>query len=140
MSIWFRPFSLEELNKRGKDTLADFLGIQFIASGDDYLTATMPVDERTKQPIGILHGGANVVLAETVASTAANTVVDLQKFYCVGLEINANHLKSVRSGLVTAIAKAVHLGRSTQVWDIRITDENNKLTCISRMTAAVIAR
>ncbi len=100
----------------------------------------MPVNERTKQPIGILHGGANVVLAETIASTAANAVIDLQKFYCVGLEINANHIRSVTQGLVTATTSPIHLGRTTQVWQINIFNEAGKQTCVSRMTASVVTR
>ncbi|MFA6301866.1 MAG: hotdog fold thioesterase [Legionella sp.] len=140
MAIWFKNFSLEDLNHRGKNTMVEHLDIQFIEIGDDFLTATMPVNERSKQPIGILHGGANVVLAETVASTAANAVVDLKHYYCVGLEINANHIRSVKEGLVTAIASPIHLGRSTQVWQIHIYNEEGKQTCISRMTASVITR
>jgi 1,4-dihydroxy-2-naphthoyl-CoA hydrolase len=100
----------------------------------------MPVTEKTKQPIGIVHGGANVVLAETLASTAANCVIDIERFYCVGLEINANHIRSVREGLVTATTTPLHLGRSTQVWEIKILNDEGKLTCVSRMTASVMAR
>lgn len=140
MAIWFKKFSIEELNRRGDKTMSEFLGIQFTEVGDDYLTATMPVTERTIQPIGILHGGANVVLAETVASTAANAVIDLERFYCVGLEINANHLRSIKEGIVTAITSPIHLGRTTQVWQINIFNEKGKQTCVSRMTAAVITR
>lgn len=140
MRIWFKEFSVQQLNERGKNTMSDFLDIQFTEVGDNYISATMPVNERTKQPIGILHGGANVVLAETIASTAANAAVDLSHFYCVGLEINANHIRSVREGLVKATTSPLHLGRSTQVWEIKILDEAGKITCISRMTASVIAR
>jgi 1,4-dihydroxy-2-naphthoyl-CoA hydrolase len=140
MTIWFKEFSIEELNRRGKNTMAEFLDIQFTEIGENFLTATMPVNERTKQPIGILHGGANVVLAETVASTAANVVIDFNQFYCVGLEINANHLRSVNEGLVTAITSPIHLGRTTQIWEIKIFNELGKQTCASRMTAAVIKR
>lgn len=140
MHIWFKEISADQLNVRGKNTMSEFLGIQFTEVGTDFLTATMPVNERTKQPIGILHGGANVVLAETIASTAANAVVDLEHFYCVGLEINANHIRSVKEGLVTATTSPLHLGRSTQVWQIKIVNEAGKITCISRMTASVIAR
>ena len=140
MNIWFKEITINQLNERGKNTMSDFLGIVFTEVGDNFLTATMPVNDRTKQPIGILHGGANVVLAETVASTAANAVVDLTHVYCVGLEINANHIRSVKTGLVTAIAKPLHLGRSTQVWEITLTDEQQRITCISRMTAAVVER
>lgn len=141
MSIWFnKQISVEELNRRGRNTMSDFLGIQFTEVGEDFLTATMPVNERTRQPIGILHGGANVVLAETVASTAANAVVDLSTFYCVGLEINANHIRSVKEGLVTAITKPIHIGRTTQIWEIYLFNEEGKKTCISRMTASVLSR
>jgi 1,4-dihydroxy-2-naphthoyl-CoA hydrolase len=140
MHIWFNELSVDQLNARGANTMSDFLGIQFTEVGVDFLTATMPVNERTKQPIGILHGGANVVLAETIASTAANAVVDLEQVYCVGLEINANHIRSVRQGLVTATTTPLHLGRSTQVWQIKMVNEAGQTTCISRMTASVIAR
>lgn len=132
--------TIEELNQRGENTMSDFLGIQFIQIKDNALVATMPANERTKQPIGIVHGGANVVLAETVASTAANAVVDIERFYCVGLEINANHIRSVREGIITAVAIPIHLGRTTQVWQIELFDSHDKITCVSRMTAAVIAR
>lgn len=138
--IWFKPVTPQILNERGQHTLADFLEICFIEVGDNTLTATMPASHRTKQPLGIVHGGANVVLAETVASTAANVVVDFNKFYCVGLEINANHLRSVKEGLITAITRPIHLGRSTQVWQIELFDDAGKPTCISRMTAAVMSR
>lgn len=138
--IWFKNYSVEELNKRGENTLCDFLDIIFTKISANSLTATMPASERTKQPIGIVHGGANVVLAETIASTAANAVIDIEKYYCVGLEINANHLRSVRSGLITATAHPIHLGRKTQVWQIDLFNDEGKQTCTSRMTAAVIAR
>ncbi|MCE0723281.1 MULTISPECIES: hotdog fold thioesterase [Legionella] len=140
MAIWFKKITLEDLNQFGKNTMSEFLGIRFIEIGDDFLKATMPVNTRTKQPIGILHGGANVALAETVASTAANAIIDLNQFFCVGLEINANHIHSVKEGEVTAIASPLHLGRSTQVWEVKIFNEKGKLTCISRMTASVINR
>lgn len=139
-SIWHQSINIEMLNQRGANTMSEFLGITFVEIGNNFLMATMPVNERTKQPIGILHGGANVVLAETVASTAANAVVNQQHQYCVGLEINANHIRSVRDGLVTAIAKPFHLGKTTQIWNIEIKNELGKLTCISRMTAAVLQR
>lgn len=140
MAIWFKEVSVEQVNIRGKNTMSEFLGITFTAIGEDSMTATMPVSDRTKQPIGILHGGANVVLAETIASTAANAVVDLNKFYCVGLEINANHIRSVREGLITAITTPIHIGRTTQIWEINIFNEAGKQTCVSRMTASVITR
>lgn len=140
MPIWFSSISPEGLNERGKGTMADYLGITFTEVGEDYLKATMPFSEKTRQPIGLLHGGANVVLAETIASTAANAVVDIEKMYCVGLEINANHIRSVRDGLVTGITRPIHLGRSTQIWEIEITDLRGKISCISRMTASVVMR
>ena len=140
MAIWFKQFTLADLNQRSENTLADFLGIKFTAVGDDSLTATMPANEKTKQPLGIVHGGANVVLAETIASTGANAVIDLKKYYCVGLEINANHIRPVKEGLVTGIARAIHLGRTTQVWQIDLYNDAGKQTCVSRMTASVVAR
>ena len=140
MSIWFKPYTPEDLNRRSLNTMADFLGIQFTDVGEDSLTAIMTVSDRIKQPLGIVHGGANVVLAETIASTAANAVVDIEKFYCVGLEINANHIRSVREGVVKAVTRPVHLGRTTQVWLIEMHNEDGKLTCVSRMTASVLTR
>lgn len=140
MGIWHQNYTVEQLNQRGINTMVDFLGIQFVEIGPDFMKASMPVNERTKQPIGILHGGANVALAETVASTAANAVVDISKRYCVGLEINANHIRSVQQGLVIATCSPIHLGRTTQIWQIHIYNEQGKQTCISRMTAAVIER
>ncbi len=140
MAIWFSNITPDDLNRRGKNTLADFLSINFIEVGEDTLTATMPATDRTKQPIGIVHGGANVVLAETLASTAANAAVDFDKFYCVGLEINANHIRSVREGLITGITRPIHIGRTTHVWSVELYNEAGKITCISRMTASVLAR
>ena len=140
MAIWFKQITPDDLNLRGKNTLADFLGITFIDVGEDSLTATMPATDRTKQPLGIVHGGANVVLAETIASTAANAAVDFNKYYCVGLEINANHIRSVTDGLITAITRPLHIGRTTHVWSIDLYNEAGKRTCISRMTASVIRR
>ena len=140
MAIWFKQFTVDDLNKRGENTLASFLDITFTVISDDSMTATMPANARTKQPIGIVHGGANVVLAETIASTAANAVVDLEKSYCVGLEINANHIRSVREGLITGVARPIHLGRTTQVWHIDLYNDAGKITCVSRMTASVIMR
>ncbi|NVJ85419.1 MAG: hotdog fold thioesterase [Algoriphagus sp.] len=130
--------SLEELNKSSENTLVSHLGIVFTKLGSDSITATMPVDARTKQPLGLLHGGANVVLAETLGSIASSLTIDTSKQTCVGLEINANHLKSVRSGTVKGIAAPIHLGRSTQVWEIKIYNENESLCCISRITMAIL--
>jgi 1,4-dihydroxy-2-naphthoyl-CoA hydrolase len=126
------------LNKTRQHTLVAHLGIVFTEVGENYICAKMPVDQRTHQPMGILHGGASVALAETLGSIGGYYSLDTQKQYCVGLEINANHLRSVREGWVYGRAEAVHLGRTTQLWDIRITDEGGKLVCISRLTLAVI--
>ncbi|MCH7414244.1 hotdog fold thioesterase [Belliella sp. R4-6] len=130
--------TIDSLNQWGKNTMTDFLGIKFTQIGEDFLEATMPVDHRTKQPLGLLHGGANVVLAETMGSVAATLTVDQQKQYCVGLEINANHVKSVKDGFVKGITKPIHIGKKTQIWEIKIYTENEELSCISRITMAVI--
>ncbi len=118
--------------------MVDHLGIVFTELGDDYLEATMPVDHRTKQPMGLLHGGASVALAETLGSVAASLTLDLTKQACVGLEINANHIKSVREGLVKGVAKPIHLGKTTQIWEIKIYNEAGQLNCISRITMAIL--
>ncbi len=133
-----RPTSLEALNAQSRGTAMEPLGIVFTEIGADYLRATMPVDARTRQPYGLLHGGASVLLAETLGSTAGMLCVD-EGQGVVGIEINANHLRGVREGLVTGTVRAVHVGRSTQVWDIRIEDARGKLVCVSRLTVAVIA-
>jgi 1,4-dihydroxy-2-naphthoyl-CoA hydrolase len=139
MGIWFKKdLSITDLSKLGKDTMAEHLGIEWIESGEDFLCARMPVDNRTKQPYGLLHGGASVALAETLGSVAAAMVVDNNKFYCVGLEINANHVRSARDGFVTGIAKPIHIGASTHVWDIKIYDDKQKLVCVSRITVAIL--
>lgn len=135
-----RSFTLEDVNRRGENTLASHLGIEFTAVGEDYLEATMPVDHRTKQPLGLLHGGASVALAETLASVAASLNVDPDKQYIVGLEINANHIRAVKEGSVTGRVRALHLGRTTQVWEVQIFNPEGKLCCVSRMTAAVLDR
>lgn len=140
MPIWFKKFSLEEIQQRGKGTMVEHVGIKIIGFGDDFLKGTMPVDHRTVQPMGILHGGASVVLAETLGSLAANLVIDDGKKYCVGLDINANHIRSVKSGIVTGTTKPLHIGSSTQVWNIEIVDEKNRPVCISRLTMAVLDR
>jgi 1,4-dihydroxy-2-naphthoyl-CoA hydrolase len=139
MGIWFKKdLSITDLSKLGKDTMAEHLGIEWIEPGEDFLCARMPVDNRTKQPYGLLHGGASVALAETLGSVAAAMVVDNNKFYCVGLEINANHVRSARDGFVTGIAKPIHIGASTHVWDIKIYDDKQKLVCVSRITVAIL--
>ena len=140
MSIWFTNPTVEDANRRMEPVLGGHLGIRFTEFGDDYLRGTMPVEPRTHQPMGILHGGASVVLAETLGSVAANYAVDPAKFYCVGQEINANHIRPVKSGLVTGTARAVHLGSRSQVWSIELRDEKNRLVCISRLTIAVVDR
>lgn len=140
MKIWHGLVTLEEINARCKDTLSDYLEIAFVEIGTDYLKAVMPIRDYHKQPVGIVHGGMNVVLAETVASTAANMCVDRERFYCVGLEINANHLRPGVSQDLTTIARPIHLGKTTQVWNIEILNSSGKLTCFSRMTAAVIEK
>jgi 1,4-dihydroxy-2-naphthoyl-CoA hydrolase len=140
MSIWFRPFTLEQVQQayyRNPD-LGSHLGIQVTEVGPDFLRGTMPVDARTRQPFGLLHGGASMTLAETLGSIASNFCVDASRFYCVGQEINANHLRSVRSGRVTGTARPIHLGGRSPVWDIRIEDEAGRLTCISRLTMSVL--
>lgn len=118
--------------------MVNHLGIVFTGIGDDFLEATMPVDHRTKQPMGLLHGGANVALAETLGSLASSLTIDLEKKTCVGLEINANHVRSVREGKVKGIAKPIHLGKSTQIWEIKIFNEAEQLCCVSRITMAIL--
>lgn len=141
MSIWFhKGLTVEQFQYLSKNTLGEHLGMQFTEIGDDFIRGTMPVDHRTHQPYGLLHGGASVALAETLGSVGAALTVDHEKFMCVGLEINANHVRSVRSGVVTGTAKPIHIGATTQVWDIRITDERDKLVCVSRLTVAVLKR
>lgn len=124
----------------GKGSMGEYIGIELIEVGTDYLKARMPVDHRTKQPYGLLHGGASCVLAETIGSIASSLVIDQEKFICVGLEINANHVRSARDGFVTGIATPLHLGSTTHVWDIKIKDEKDKLVCISRHTVAILRR
>ncbi|MEN7550293.1 hotdog fold thioesterase [Rapidithrix thailandica] len=131
--------SLEALNQPGEH-MGTHLGIEFTELGDNYLCARMPVDHRTKQPMGLLHGGASVVLAETLGSVGGNLLVAHENKYCVGVEVNANHLKSVKEGFVMGRAEAVHIGRKIQVWEIKITNEQGQLTCISRLTLAVMNR
>lgn len=136
--IWFEGFPLDQARERGKGSLLETVGIELLEAGADFLRARMPVDARTRQPAGVLHGGASVVLAETLASWAATFCVDPAKNHCVGLEINANHLRPVAEGFVYGTARPLHLGRSTQLWDVRITTEDGKLVCVSRVTMAVL--
>jgi len=138
MSIWTRPISVEELTALHRDTAPAYLGMEFLEVGDDYILGRIPVDQRTRQPYGLLHGGVSVVLAETLGSCGA--------MFCtppgqrvVGLDINANHLRGATSGWVTGTTRPVHIGRSTQVWHIDLHDEQGRLTCVSRITMAVLA-
>lgn len=140
MAIWFQQPTLDQLNGVARRTLVDHLGIRFTEVGDDFLCATMPVDERTHQPLGVLHGGASVALAETLASTAATCCVDTTRFVCLGQEINANHLRPLTSGLVTGTTRPYHIGARSQVWGIELRDPAGNLTCISRITMATVER
>lgn len=138
--IWFNKISLSDLQMACEGTLAGLIGIEFTEAGDNFLKATMPVDSRTQQPYGILHGGASVALAETLGSVAASLVLDPEVSICVGLEINANHVRAVRQGKVTGIASPLHIGATTHVWDIKIYDEREKLVCVSRITMAILKK
>jgi len=139
MSIWKQGTDLERINAWNRGCLVEHLGMVVTEIGDDWLRGTMPVDARTKQPFGLLHGGASVALAESLGSLAGNLCLDPSEM-AVGLDINANHVRAVTAGVVTGTARAVHVGRSTQVWEIRIEDERAKLVCISRLTLAVVPR
>jgi 1,4-dihydroxy-2-naphthoyl-CoA hydrolase len=140
MSIWRSAPTVEQLNARANQGMAGFLGIRYTEVGDDFLRATMPVNERTHQPYGLLHGGASVALAETLGSVASMLCIDLKQNLCVGQEINANHLRGVSSGLVTATARPFHLGARSHVWHIEIRDERERLVCVSRLTMAIVER
>lgn len=141
MSIWYKKdLVLKDFEGLGKNYMGDHIGIRFSELGENYLKATMPVDERTRQPYGLLHGGASVALAETLGSFASALVIDLEQFICVGQEINANHIRGVRSGLVTGIVQPIHLGSTSHVWEIKIYDEAEKLVCISRLTVAILKK
>jgi 1,4-dihydroxy-2-naphthoyl-CoA hydrolase len=139
--IWFNhALTLDNLNTFGEGNMAEHLDLRFTGLTEDSIKASMPVDHRTKQPYGLLHGGASCVLAETLGSVASALVVDAEKYIVVGIEINANHLRSARQGRVTGVVKPIHIGSTTHVWDIRISDENEKLVCISRLTVAVLEK
>jgi 1,4-dihydroxy-2-naphthoyl-CoA hydrolase len=140
MSIWRTPASVEQLQQLSQNTLVDTIKIRVTEIGPDFVRATMPVNHTTHQPTGVLHGGASVALAETVGSLAANMCVDSRLYMCLGQEINANHLRPVSSGLVTATARPFHIGKRSHVWSIEIRDEQEKLVCISRLTMAVVDR
>ena len=139
--IWLKKdLSIQDLSPIGKGTMTEYIGIEFTEVGEDFIKARMPVDHRTIQPYGLLHGGASAALAETLGSIASAMVVDHGKFYCVGIEINANHIRSAREGYVTGHVTPLHIGRQTHVWDIKIYNEENKLTCVSRLTVAIMPR
>ncbi len=140
MSIWKSPLTVQEMNSLHEGTMVPHLGINFIDIGADSVSATMPVDQRTRQPYGLLHGGASVVLAETIGSMGAAMCIDMKEYQCVGQEINANHVRAARSGLVTGTARPVHLGGRSHVWAIDIVNEAGKLVCTSRLTVAIIRR
>lgn len=139
--IWKHTPTIEQINAFSKATLGENLGMEFTEIGDDYMKATMPVDHRTRQPFGLLHGGASVALAETLGSVASQYCIDNPgEYYGVGLEINANHLRSANSGLVTGIVKPIRVGKSMHVWNIEISDEKDRLVCVSRITIAIIKK
>ena len=138
--IWSREYTVDELNGRPKGHIGDLLGIEFTEIGPDSISARMPVNEKTHQPYGILHGGASVVLAESLGSVASNMVINSDKYIGVGLEVNANHLRPVKSGFVTGICTPIHIGGKTHVWDIRLYDDRGKMNSISRLTVAIIPK
>lgn len=132
--------ALASLNKMSENTMGEVLDIQFTEIGDDYLKATMPVDHRTHQPYGLLHGGASAALAETIGSVASSLCIDTDKQICVGIEINCNHVRGKKNGMVIATAKPLHIGSTTHVWDIKIHDEREKLICVSRLTVSILKK
>ena len=138
MSLFNPGITVESLNQISANTLVSHLGIEFTSFGDDFIEAKMPVDARTQQPLGLLHGGASVTLAETLGSVAATCCINRDTQYCVGLDINANHIKSVKTGYVFGTTKPIHIGKRTHVWEIKIANEQKELICISRITMAVI--
>lgn len=141
MPIWFnKSITLDDIKNFGMDTMSSYLGMQWIEVGEDFLKLSMPVNEKTRQPYGILHGGASCALAETIGSVASALVIDTEKFICVGLEINANHIRSASNGFVTGHCVPLHIGKSTHVWDIKIYDENEKMICVSRLTVAILPK
>ena len=138
MAIWKNPIDIERINSWSQDTLLERIGIRLTEVGEDYLRGTMPVDARTRQPFGLLHGGASVALAESLGSLAATLCLDAEKERAVGLDINANHVRGISDSEVTGTARPLHIGRSTQLWEIRIEDAQGRLVCISRLTMAVV--
>ncbi|MBA4054523.1 MAG: thioesterase [Marivirga sp.] len=138
MGIFKTNMTVDSLNEWSANTLAERLGIEFVTIGEDFLEARMPVDHRTHQPLGLLHGGASVALAETLGSVAATLCVDGAKQFCVGLEVNANHIRGAKEGFVTGITKPIHIGKKTQVWETKISNGEGELVCVSRITMAVL--
>jgi 1,4-dihydroxy-2-naphthoyl-CoA hydrolase len=138
MGIFQQGITVEAINKLSRNTMAENIGIEFTVIGDDFLEAKMPVDSRTHQPLGLLHGGASVALAETMGSVAAACCIDVAKQFCVGLDINANHIRSVRQGFVKGTTRPLHIGKKTHVWEIRIVNDKEELVCISRITMAIL--
>jgi 1,4-dihydroxy-2-naphthoyl-CoA hydrolase len=140
-SIWFnKNIAIADFESWMNNTMGEHLGMKFTELGSNFLKATMPVDHRTSQPYGLLHGGASVALAETLGSIGSALVIDTEKFMCVGLDINANHIRSAKEGLVTGTASPIHIGSSTHVWEIKIHDQHEKLVCISRLTVAILPK
>jgi 1,4-dihydroxy-2-naphthoyl-CoA hydrolase len=140
-AIWFnKSLSLLDAQSLGANTMGEYLGMEWVAVGDDFIKLRMPVDNRTTQPYGLLHGGASCALAETIGSVASHFIIDADKFICVGLEINANHIRGVKNGYVIATCTPLHIGTSTHVWDIKIHDEREKLVCVSRLTVAILSK
>ncbi|HEX3896730.1 MAG TPA: hotdog fold thioesterase [Rudaea sp.] len=140
MAIWKQTPSIDQINASSSNTLVDRLGMRVTEIGDDFIRGSMPVDARTRQPFGLLHGGASVALAETLGSLAGNLCLDSTRDVAVGLDINANHIRAITQGTVAGTARALHIGRMTQVWEIRIEDEKQRLVCISRLTLAVVPK
>ena len=138
--IWYRDYSVEELNILNKSTLGEHLNILFEQIGENYLTASMPVDFRTKQPAGLLHGGASVALAETLGSVASLMIINDELFFPVGIEINANHIKAVKNGRVKGVCRPLHIGGKIHVWEIKIYNDKEELSCISRLTTTIVAK
>lgn len=140
MCIWFKEPNIEEVNSWGQETILEHLGIKITEIGDDYIEGTMPADKRTFQPYKLVHGGANIVLAETLGSIGGMLTINPDEYICVGQEVNGNHLRGVRTGVVRGRAEQVHGGRKSQVWEIKLFDSDDKLSCISRLTLAVVAK
>ncbi|MAX67109.1 MAG: hotdog fold thioesterase [Bacteriovoracaceae bacterium] len=140
MTIWFKDYSLTEINQKNKNSMVDHCGIEIVEIGEDFLVGTMPADSRTHQPFGIVHGGANCVLAETLGSIASNLICDPKSHHGVGLNINTNHLKAVRNGNIKGVAKPIHIGRTTHVWDIKTYNQNDQLTSSTTLTMAIVKK